>query len=238
LSLVTMEQPGHFEAEAVRDARTRALEAVRPIDPADAVRGQYGAGTRNGERLASYRDEKRVPPDSRTETYVALKLTLDSPRWQGTAFYLRTGKHLAARRTEIALHLKPPQDRLFDSAPESMLLLEIDPQQGVRMVFPVKQPGPSMRLHPVAASFSYGDFFEILPSVGYETLLYDCMRGDPMLFQRADTIEAAWRAVQPLLDRWADDDTPPEIYRSGSEGPRGAVELLARDGRKWRKLEE
>jgi glucose-6-phosphate 1-dehydrogenase len=192
-----------------------------------------------GEKTKRYRDEKNVPSDSTTETYVAVKLLLDSPRWRGTPVYLRTGKRLGARRTEIALHLKPNADGPFGAdAPASLLLLEIDPEQGVRICFAAKRPGPAMNLRSVAASFRYGDYFDIQPSVGYETLLYDCMRGDPMLFQRADTIEAAWRVVQPLLEAWERGESTAIPYAAGGDGPHEADMLLRRDGRSWRSLDE
>jgi len=237
LGLIAMEPPPDFSADSVRAAKAQALQALKAADPADAVRGQYGAGSVKGSAVAAYRAEPDVAPDSRTETYIALRLGFDTPRWRGVDFYLRTGKRLAARKTEIVLHLKAPEAPLGGvHDPGSALILALDPAQGVRIAFAVKEPGPAMRLAEVAASFRAADYFEIKPSVGYETLLYDCMRGDPMLFSSAEMIEAGWAALQPLLDAWAQGE--PEIYPAGSEGPEAANALLARAGRKWRPLED
>ncbi|HEX8375730.1 MAG TPA: hypothetical protein VF606_11185, partial [Geminicoccaceae bacterium] len=163
---------------------------------------------------------------------VALRLTIDTPRWAGVPFYLRTGKCLAARHTEIAVQFKPLPLRLFpDAAGFNLMRLQIDPQQGAELRFDVKVPGPEMRLDRATMAFRYGDIFPERPYVGYETLLYDCMVGDATLFQRADNIEAGWAAVQPLLDSWRSGE--PEFYASGSAGPAGADALLGRDGRSW-----
>jgi glucose-6-phosphate 1-dehydrogenase len=233
LALVAMEQPTDFSADSVRAAKAAALAALRPVAPADAARGQYG----ESGRLKAYRAEAHVAPDSRTETYVALRLQFAAPRWRGVDFYLRTGKHLARRKTEIVLHLKAPDTPLAGTAdPTSALVLAIDPEQGIKIDFPAKHPGPALRLAEVAAAFRFGDYFEITPSVGYETLLYDAMRGDAMLFSSSAMIEAGWAALQPLLDTWKTGE--PEIYPAGSAGPKSADALLARFGRKWRVLEE
>ena len=238
LGLIAMEPPPDFSADAVRTAKAQTLQALKAADPADAVRGQYGAGTVAAGKVAAYRAERDVAPDSRTATYVALRLAFDSPRWRGVDFYLRTGKRLAARKTEVVLHLKAPEAPLGGvHDPGSALILALDPLQGVQIAFAVKEPGPAMRLAEVAASFRAGDYFEIKPSVGYETLLYDCMRGDPMLFSSSEMIEAGWAALQPLLDAWKQGGEP-EIYPAGSEGPESATALLARAGRKWRPLED
>jgi glucose-6-phosphate 1-dehydrogenase len=236
LCMVAMEAPESLDAEAVRDAKGRVLAAIRPIPPGDAVRGQYTAGTEFGDVVAGYRDEPNVAEDSRTETYVALKLTIDTPRWAGVPFYLRTGKRLADRVTEIAVHFRPPAQSPFragpgaDPAPD-LLRLRIDPEQGMSIGLNAKRPGPEMRLGRVVTAFEYGDFFHETPSVGYETLLYDCMTGDATLFQRADGIEAAWAAVEPLLQAWR--DAPVAFYAAGSDGPEEAERLLARDGNAW-----
>lgn len=191
--------------------------------------------------MIAYRDEPNVATDSRTETYVALKLTIDTPRWQGVPFYLRTGKRMTDRVTEIAVTFKEPARSPFRANQESeiapdILRLRIDPEQGMSVAMNVKRPGPQTHLGRVTATFDYGDFFHESPSVGYETLLYDCMTGDATLFQRADSIEAAWAAVEPLLNAWR--DAPVETYAAGSDGPAGAEALLARDGRAWLKLAE
>ena len=238
LALTSMEPPQDFSADAVRDAKRRMLEALLPADPREAVRGQYGAGSIGGAPARAYREEPNVGAASRTETYVALRLASQAPRWRGVDFYLRTGKRLAARRTEIALHLKAPATALAAASdPESAIILAVDPEQGVKIEFAAKRPGPAMRLAQVAADFRYGDYFEITPAVGYETLLYDCMRGDPMLFASTEMIDAAWAAVQPLLDAWAKGGAP-ELYAAGSDGPASAATLLARCGRQWRPLED
>jgi len=232
LCMVAMESPESLDAEAVRDAKGRLLAAIRPIPPEDAVRGQYAAGTEFGKAVPAYRDEPNVAGDSRTETYVALKLTIDTPRWDGVPFYLRTGKRMTDRVTEIAVHFRRPAASPFgaDTTPDT-LRLRIDPEQGLSLDLNAKRPGPEMRLGRVVAAFEYGDFFHETPSVGYETLLYDCMTGDATLFQRADGIEAAWTAVEPLLEAWR--DAPVASYAAGSDGPEEAVRLAARDGHAW-----
>jgi glucose-6-phosphate 1-dehydrogenase len=240
LCMAAMEPPDSLMAEAVRTAKARLAEAVRPIRPEDAVRGQYAAGRLLGEHVAAYGAEPHVAPDSRTETYVALRLDIETPRWAGVPFYLRTGKHLTARRTEIALQFKPRAHGLFraaaSAASRDVMVLQIDPEQGAETRFNVKVPGPEMRLGRATMRFRYGDVFAERPNVGYETLLYDCMVGDATLFQRADNIEAGWAAVQPLLDAWRTGE--PEPYASGTDGPAGADALLAQDSRLWRPLAE
>ena len=196
LCMAAMEPPDTLQAEAVRSAKARLAEAVLPIRPEYAVRGQYTAGRVLGQPVRAYREEPHVAPDSRTETYVALKLTVDTPRWAGVPFYLRTGKCLAARHTEIAVQFKSTPHSLFPSAAGfNLLRLQIDPEQGAELRFEVKVPGPEMRLGQAMMAFRYGDIFPERPYVGYETLLYDCMVGDATLFQRADNIEAGWAAV-------------------------------------------
>ena len=238
LATVAMEPPATFAAEDVRDEKAKLLRAVQPVAPGDAVRGQYGAGTVLGQPVPAYRDEPEVAADSRTETFAALKLGIDNWRWAGVPFYLRTGKRLRARRTEISVHFKPAPYRLFRDTlvgelVPNILTLGIDPWQGMRMQFGAKVPGPQMRLGGVSSSFRYGDFFREKPNVGYETLLYDCMTGDATLFQRADTIEAGWAAVRPTLDAWTAGKGPVDTYPAGSDGPAAADALLARDGRRW-----
>lgn len=231
-----MEPPNSFAAEAVRTEKAKLVEATPPVVVEDAVRGQYTAGEEFGKPVKGYREEANVDPQSRTETYAALKLRVDNWRWAGVPFYLRTGKRLGNRRTEIAIHFKPAPYQIFKDTPVDQLTpnivkLMIDPEQGIDTQFSAKVPGPEMKLGKVDTSFKYKDFFEEKPNVGYETLLYDCMIGDATLFQRADNIEASWAVVQPLLDAWKEGE--PESYAAGSDGPKGADELLARDGRKW-----
>ena len=242
LCMVAMEPPASLAAESVRDEKAKLVRALRPVQPDDAVCGQYGAGTVAGQAAKAYSQEPNVAADTRTETYVALKLEIENWRWAGVPFYLRTGKHLAERRTEIAVQFKPAPYRLFQGTPldevaPNIMRLQIDPLHGTLTQFNAKVPGPTMRLGRADASFHYADFFAERPSVGYETLLYDCMIGDATLFQRADAIEAAWSAVQPLIESWAKEGTP-ESYSSGSPGPAGADALLARAGHTWLPLGE
>ncbi len=242
LAMVAMEPPSSFDAEAVRTRKAEAIEAIRPIQPEDAVRGQYGPGAVNGELAISYRDEPNVAPDSVTETFVAMKLSIDTWRWSGVPFYLRTGKHMGRRTTEIAIRFKsapfaPFRGTGMDAFGPDWLVLQIQPDEGISLQFDVKRPGPRVELAPVRMDFKYADWFRAEPNVGYETLLYDCMTGDATLFQRADMVEACWRAVQPILDDWA-QRTPADFpnYASGSAGPASADTLLALGGRSWRPL--
>ncbi|CAO4167415.1 glucose-6-phosphate dehydrogenase [Methylorubrum populi] len=241
LCMVAMEPPNSFDAEAVRNEKVKLVQAIRPVTPENAVRGQYVAGQEGGHDVPAYRDEPDVARDSRTETYVALKLEIENWRWAGVPFYLRTGKRMAGRRTEIAVHFKPPPFALFREVgganlAQNVMRLRIDPEPGSATRINVKRPGPQMHLAPVETGFRYGDFFDPAPTVGYETLLYDCMMGDPTLFQRADSIEASWAAVDPLLKAWK--DAPVAFYAAVSPGPEEADALLARDGRAWLPLDE
>ena len=238
LCMVAMEPPNSFDAEDVRTEKAKLIAAIKPLQADEAVRGQYGPGVSSGRDVPAYREEPNVTADSATETYVALKLTIENWRWAGVPFYVRTGKRLAARQTEISIHHRPAPYRMFrdtqvDKLTPNVVRLLIDPEQGVSTQFDAKVPGPQMRLGRVVSSLRYKDFFESRPNVGYETLLYDCMTGDATLFQRADAIEASWRVVQPLFEAWRGQDGQVEPYAAGSEGPLGADELLAREGRHW-----
>ena len=242
LAMVAMEPPTSFDAEAVRTRKAETIEAIRPIQPEDTVRGQYGPGAVNGQLAISYRDEPNVAPDSVTETFVAMKLSIDTWRWSGVPFYLRTGKHMGRRTTEIAIRFKsapfaPFRGTGMDAFGPDWLVLQIQPDEGISLQFDVKRPGPRVELAPVRMDFKYADWFRAEPNVGYETLLYDCMTGDATLFQRADMVEACWRAVQPILDDWA-QRSPADFpnYASGSAGPASADTLLALGGRSWRPL--
>lgn len=240
LCMVAMEPPNSFDAEAVREEKAKLAQAVRPITPENAVRGQYAAGRIGGHAVPAYRDEPGVAKESRTETFVALKLEIENWRWAGVPFYLRTGKRMGAHRTEIAVHFRPPPFRLFrdtavtELAP-NVMRLRISPDPGAVTTMNVKRPGPQMHIAPVETGFRYGDFFDPAPTVGYETLIYDCMMGDATLFQRADNIEAGWAAVEPLLEAWK--DAPVAVYEAGSAGPEEADALLARDGHAWQPLD-
>ncbi len=246
LAMTAMEPPISFDADAVRAKKADVIQSIRPLTAEDAlrdaVRGQYGAGAVLGRPADAYRQEPDVAPDSVTETYVGWKLNIDNWRWAGVPFYLRTGKYMQSRRTEIAIRFHQAPYALFrDTDVERMnpnwLILRIQPDEGIALEFAAKRPGLAMKLSPVSMDFAYKSFFNMTPSTGYETLLYDCMIGDATLFQRADMVEAGWQAVQPILDAWASvrpTDFP--NYVAGSAGPAVSDELLARDGRAWRPL--
>jgi glucose-6-phosphate 1-dehydrogenase len=239
LAMIAMEPPISFDADAVRGKKTELFQAIHPVSPANAVRGQYGAGVVLGRQVQDYRHEPEVAPDSGTETYVALKLGIDNWRWAGVPFYLRTGKYLSARTTEIAVQFRQAPYALFrctpvEHLPANILTFRIQPDEGLSLSFSAKRPGTEIEIGGVEMNFAYRDYFAPLASVGYETLIYDCLVGDATLFQRADTVEAAWCAVQDLLDASAHapaDDLP--NYAAGSAGPEAADRLLARDGRAW-----
>jgi len=247
VSLTAMEPPTSFDANAVRDEQSKVLHAISPIPPEEvltrAVRGQYGEGEVGGERVPGYRQEEQVPPDSGTETFVALKLMIDNWRWAGVPFYLRTGKHLAKRVTEVAIQFKSAPLMLFRDTPverlrTNRLVIHIQPDEGISLRFGAKTPGPIMRLGAVEMDFNYVDYFGKVPSTGYERLLYDCMIGDATLFQRADMVEAGWCQIEPILDVWK--ALPPRNfpnYAAGTWGPKEAEELLSRDGREWRPID-
>jgi glucose-6-phosphate 1-dehydrogenase len=246
LELVSMEPPTCFAADAVRAEKGKVLEAVHPFGVEDArrnvVRGQYTAGTVIGKPIKAYRESPDVAPDSSTETYVALKVMMDNWRWAGVPFYLRTGKALVTRSSEVVIRFKQAPFALFRDTPVERLtpndlVLHIQPEEGVTLSFGAKKPGPKVIMGGVEMRFDYKDYFEVAPSTGYETLIYDCMIGDTTLFKRAEEIEAGWRIVQPLLESWSGGrNDPPANYAAGSEGPAEADELLARDGRQWRPL--
>jgi len=247
LSLIAMEPPSCFGASAVRAEEDKALGAVRPFDAVavhrDVVRGQYGAGVVDGHNVVAYRREPDVAPDSTTETYVALKLMIENWRWAGVPFYLRTGKALARRRTEVVIRFKQAPFGLFRDTPVERLaandlILYIQPDEGATLRFNAKIPGPSVRMAGVDLEFDYCDYFDCAPNTGYETLIYDCMIGDATLFKPAESIEAGWRLVQPMLDAWSRErGTAIPIYPAGSAGPAEADQLLAHDGRAWRSLD-
>jgi glucose-6-phosphate 1-dehydrogenase len=240
LSMVAMEPPTSFDAAAIRSKKVEVLAAMPAIKPAQAVRGQYGAGTVLGKTVNAYRQEPNVAPDSNVETYVAMQLEIDNWRWAGVPFYIRTGKHMSQRNTEIAIRFKQApytafQDTPVDTLRSNWLVLRIAPDEGISLQFEVKRPGPVVDIAAVKMDFRYDDWFPKEPNVGYETLLYDVMIGDPTLFMRADMVEQAWRVVQPVLDNWAANDAAQlPIYPSGSAGPGEADALLNREGRRWR----
>ena len=244
LSMTAMEPPVSFDADAVRDEKSKLLKAIQPLAPEDVlthtVRGQYGEGIFNGKSVPAYRSEPRVAPDSATETYAALKLTIDNWRWADVPFYLRTGKRLPKRTTEVAVQFKRVPSLLFrqtsvDQLTPNFLVLRIQPDEGINFEFGAKIPGPTLQMGSVNMDFCYADYFGSTPSTGYETLLYDCMIGDATLFQRADNVELGWSVVTPILDVWSALPTREfPNYAAGSWGPKDADELLRRDGRQWR----
>ena len=238
LAMVAMEPPNSFSAETVRTAKEQLFEAVQPVRPEDAVRGQYGAGQVEGRAVKGYRESPGVAAQSNTETYVALKLNIENWRWSGVPFYMRTGKSLTGRLTEVVVRFRHAPFGMFRDTPvdrlaPNTLTLNIQPAQGVTLGITAKIPGPRMDLSPVELKFQYEDAFRLTPNVGYETLLYDCLIGDATLFQRADNIDAAWKVVDPVLKAWQADRAGPELYEAGSPGPKGAAALLQRDGRAW-----
>jgi glucose-6-phosphate 1-dehydrogenase len=246
LSLVAMEPPARFDAHTVRSEKAEVLAAIVTQSEADAlknsVRAQFTGGKVGDTEIPDYRQTKDVKPDSTTETYAALKLTIDNWRWAGVPFYLRTGKALGLKRTEVAIKFREAPFAMFNCTPveqlaENYLVIGIEPTEGITLQFNTKVPGPTITTEGVEMKFRYKDYFKAEPATGYETLLYDCMIGDNILFQRADSVEAGWQAVQPFLDAWKKAGSKGlETYQAGSAGPPGAFELLKRDGRSWRKF--
>ncbi|HEX5643701.1 MAG TPA: glucose-6-phosphate dehydrogenase [Thermoleophilia bacterium] len=245
-SLVAMEPPAAFDADGVRDEKMKVLRAVRPIPPHSvgdwAVRAQYVQGRVDGEDVPAYRSEERVAPDSYTETYAALKLVIDNWRWQGVPFYLRTGKRMPRRVTEIAIHFKRPPVLLFKDAgagggvQPNVLVLRVQPDEGFSLSIESKQPGHALALQPVAMDYSYGVTLHELPFSAYETVLVDAMEGDMTLFTRGDQAEEAWKIVGPVLEAWAErPQRDISIYEAGSWGPEAADALIAHDGNSWRR---
>ena len=247
LCLVAMEAPVAFEADAVRDEKVKVLRAVRPLDEGahrvHAVRGQYAAGQVLGRPAGPYRHEDGVQRTSVTPTYAALKLHVDNWRWQGVPFYLRSGKRLARKASEIAVVYRQVPHLLFGGEARADLVpnvisLRIQPDEGIALRFEAKLPGTSLRMRPVDMDFSYGSSFGLLEMPNaYERLLLDCMLGDSTLFTRCDEVEAAWRVLQPVLEAW--DHAPEEgleFYESGTWGPVAAHDLLRDDGRRWRRM--
>jgi len=244
LAMVAMEPPNYFDADAVRAEKGRVIEAIRKLAPdqagKDSVRGQYTAGRVEGRDVPAYRASPNVDAQSDTETYVALKLEVDNWRWAGVPFYLRTGKSLSAHSTTIAIQFKAAPQTLFQNlatgaSTPNALILRIQPNEGISLLFDAKKPGPNVDLADVCMTFKYADFFEAKPATGYETLIYDCLIGDQTLFNRAQDIEFAWAAVTPFLEAWKAGGNV-ETYAAGSSGPAGADALMERDGRAWRKL--
>ncbi len=243
LSLVAMEPPVNLSADAIHDEKVKVLQALRPIDPADyqtsVVRGQYGAGFIGGQDAVAYRSEKNVSPTSDVETYAAIRLFIDNWRWAGVPFYLRGGKRLPKRGTEIAIIFKDPPGVLFQEAGKknepNVLAIRIQPDEGTSLKMNCKVPGPSSPIQPVKMDFRYGSYFGMSPPEAYERLILDCILGDNTLFARQDEVFNSWKFLTPILEHWA--KTPAATfpnYASGTWGPEAAEEMLARDHRKWR----
>jgi glucose-6-phosphate 1-dehydrogenase len=248
LALAAMEPPATFEPDAVRDEKVKVLRAVRPIPPGDAreftVRGQYGPGVISGREVVGYREEERVAKDSSTETYLAMRLLIDNWRWSGVPFYIRSGKSLPKRVTEIAIVFRQPPLSLFPSTDGSridpnVLSITIQPDEGISLKFGSKVPGPqaALRIRPVEMDFRYGTSFGVAAPDAYERLLLDAMLGDATLFTRRDEVEAAWSFITPIVEGWT-KSKPPRFpnYEAGTWGPDEADEFIERDGRKWRRL--
>jgi glucose-6-phosphate 1-dehydrogenase len=246
LCLTAMEPPVSQAADAIRDEKVKVLHALRPVPPERAgeetVRGQYGPGTVGGRKVPGYVEEPGVAAGSRTETYVALRLHLDNWRWAGVPFYLRAGKRLPKRVTEVALQFKDVPHRLFHTGPSdriapNVLALRIQPDEGISVKFDSKVPGPEPRIQPVTMEFRYGTSFGVEPPEAYERLLLDAILGDSTLFIRGDEVEASWAYIDPLHEGWSAEpgDSPLPSYESGTWGPDPAERLLAREGRSWRR---
>ena len=248
LTMSAMEPPISFDADEVRNKQAEVLHAIQPLSPEEVltnmVRGQYGEGVIEGKRVPGYRSEPDVSPTSNTETFVALKLQIDNWRWAGVPFYLRTGKSLAMRATEIVIQFRRTPFVLFRNTgvrnvETNRLVIHIQPDEGISLSFGAKVPGAVMRLGLVNMDFDYKTYFGVEHGTGYERLLRDCMAGDATLFQRADMVEAGWNVIQPILDVW--HALPPRgfpNYAAGFWGPVEAEELLERDGRSWRRIGE
>jgi glucose-6-phosphate 1-dehydrogenase len=245
LSFVAMEPPVSFEASAVRAEKIKVYRAIQPIHFADAVRGQYGPGTVNGQQVPGYRQEDRVHPRSQTETYAALRIEIENWRWAGVPIYLRVGKRMAKRVTEITIQFKQPPLLLFkdnngkcvEGIKSNVISMRIQPDEGIALRFEAKVPGPSMCIAPVDMNFNYSEAFGVSSANGYERLLLDAMLGDGTLFAHRDGVEATWALMTPLLEYWAKNpikDFP--NYAAGTWGPSTGDALMELDGRKWRKL--
>ncbi|MBX6771168.1 MAG: glucose-6-phosphate dehydrogenase [Chloroflexi bacterium] len=244
LSLVAMEPPVAFDADAVRGEKVKVLRAIRPIPPSEVdryvVRGQYGPGSVGAEDVPGYREEPGANPESRAETFVAMKLFIDNWRWADTPFYLRTGKRLPRRVSEIAIQFKRAPHLLFRRAAEDLepnvLVLRIQPNEGISLRAAAKVPGPTIQIRSITMDFLYGLSFGEEQPEAYERLLLDCMLGDSTLFTRSDEVEAAWRLLTPMLEAW-EDGPPPDFpnYAAGTWGPEAAHALIEEDGRRWRR---
>jgi glucose-6-phosphate 1-dehydrogenase len=241
-----MEPASSFSPPALQNEQVKILESVPPLNPEEClfcvVRGQYTRGIVDGTPVSGYHEEMFVPPDSETETYVAMKIAVDTWRWAGVPFYLRTGKRLRRRNTEVVIQFRNPPLALFRRSGASLpqpnsLVMGIQPEENIRLEFEAKKPGPRIETSSVTMHFDYRLYFGAENRTGYETLLYDAMIGDSSLFKRADMIEAGWAILQPVLDAWAEGrGGPVHPYPPGSDGPEAADALIQSDGRAWRPL--
>jgi glucose-6-phosphate 1-dehydrogenase len=245
LTLTAMEPPSTLDANALHNEQVKVLEAIEPLSPHECnvttARAQYTAGTLDGSTVPPYRAEPRVNHESMTETYIAFRIAVDNWRWAGVPFYVRTGKRLAKKKSEVVIQFKQPPLALFReasmAAPEpNLLVISIQPEETIRLRFAAKLPGPEVTTSPVDMRFNYEDYFGVEHHTGYETLLYDAMTGDRRMYKRADIVEAGWAVVDPILKAWAHGACGLASYPAGSDGPREADELLAREGRRWRPL--
>lgn len=243
-SLIAMEPPASLSANSVRDEKFKAMQSVRPFPPERieefTVRGQYGPGIVLGDKVPGYREEPGVDPNSSTETFAALRLHIDNWRWSGVPIYLRSGKRLQKHVTEIAIQFKDVPHRLFtdsDSPLEpNVLVIRIQPNEGITLRFGAKLPGQAMRIRAVSMDFRYGSSFGVKSPEAYERLLLDCMLGDSTLYARRDMVERGWEIVAPILEAWKKPASDFPNYEAGSWGPRAAFELIERERRQWRKL--
>jgi glucose-6-phosphate 1-dehydrogenase len=240
LSLLCMEPPVTFDADEVRDEKVKVLHAVEPPPPDAVVRARYTAGMAEGKEAVGYHEEEGVPDDSRTETYVELRLEVDNWRWAGVPIYLRTGKRLARKVTEIAVTLKPVPHLAFEAqgsvgVQPNQIILAMQPNEGVSISLGAKIPGTRMRIRPVNMEFLYGTSFLSQSPEAYERLILDAMRGDATLFTRNDEVEAQWRIIDPILEAWEKDDSPLPTYPAGTQGPEEAKSILA-PGHRWRAI--
>jgi len=245
LALVAMEPPTSFEADRLRDEKVKLLRSVRPLGLEEVdkyvVRGRYGGGTMDGKEVVGYRREQGVDPASRTETYVAAKVFIDNWRWQGVPFYLRTGKRLCTKDTEIIITFKKIPHSMFhvpglEDIASNVLILQIQPQEGIHLSFQAKRPGSKICIDTLNMTFNYGDIFDVEMPEAYQRLLLDCMLGDQTLFTRYDGVEVAWQLLAPVLEAWDRSDSEPYEYAAGSESFAEANRLIEADGRGWHKL--
>jgi glucose-6-phosphate 1-dehydrogenase len=242
MALIAMEPPTALDAISIRDEKLKVYKSVRPIRPAMVddftVRGQYGAGEANGQKTDGYRKEKGVDPASTTETFAALKLFIDNWRWSGTPFYLRTGKFLPEKLSEVVVRFRSPPLTLFQKQCESPvypndLVVRVQPEEGISWRLNGKVPGGQMNIKSVALDFLYKTTFNVEPPEAYERLIYDAMAGDQTLFIRGDEAEAAWAVIDPIEQGWIESKRPPEEYTPGSWGPQRAMDIIELDGRRW-----